>query len=983
MGEPAEASAILVRMDPDGRHEQGFPAAADEDLLGCLRRLEQSYDSNLPPSELLSLIDEAEGLAADEFDQAVIARFASRSWLATGRARLAEDRLRLAIDIFAVAGSADFQRASLNELGHLLLELDRPAEAVDVFERALRLLSDAPDPLERLTGTSNLAAALQIDGRLDDAHQMLEDSITELEDLARAASTKEIVRALAAALVNAATLAERRSRPVLARDQLVRASELVAGIDDPGLAARTLANLAAIENQLGLHESALRRYRAASVVFLERGDGSWAAHALRGVAASLAQLGRYDEAEAAYRDSTREWERLGQDVEAARTRIGWAMALEMLDRRTEALEALDDALDAAPLGHLTLRAQVRLNSGNIRLRAGSVDAAEADFRAAVDLATRGNSPGLATSASSDLAVCLRRQGQYEEAIEVLEREMAERKQRHDERGVAHAGNNLAAVLLDRADAGLSPDAVQDRQRAVELAVAAFEFFDLLRYRLTAPQHRALIRTDQYAQVPRNAVRAATSAGQHHVVAAIVEALRVHGIPDREGEPWLADHPVRPLASPGRLSARSSDKPIGSAAGPWVDLQSAAKRLFHSEAIWLGSWLDKSTVHAVAVSDGCEGTRGAWAPETAAHLRLCVPVPLEWSGNRPPAQLRRIEALRLASTPLFRDVERAATIAASLRRPEREVVARALADLEESEVELLWDLSRRLLPPCLLERLSEAARAGEPLRLAIAPDPACGRIPWAALPIRSPVEGEPSWVVPRLIEAADLILAPPAVFSAQLEPLAGRGDLALAICDPLGDLLYASVPPPGVDLALGGKSGTPATAEAVVAALGDESFSLLVAQCHIQAGPVVDPGDTSLLLASTTPDGPFERIRIRDLAAAGASVPTRCLLFGCDSAGAASPEWTSVAASMLLAGADALIATVWPVPDDPFSAAADSDLVGRVLESGDIATSLWSFQRAALDRYRKQPDDPANQPGRWAGFVVITSGRHGVRTADSV
>ena len=257
--------------------------------------------------------------------------------------------------------------------------------------------------------------------------------------------------------------------------------------------------------------------------------------------------------------------------------------------------------------------------------------------------------------------------------------------------------------------------------------------------------------------------------------------------------------------------------------------------------------------------------------------------------------------------------------------------------ESSADQLLWPLSEMLLSPELRSQLLAAHETGRRIGLVIAPIPALGRIPWAALPVTDPRDGTPRL----LVEVADIAVGLPASLATRFGSApdeATRG--AVVIADPLGDLESArSLAAPHARI-LGPTSLEPATRHYLAQALAERPHLLAVAG-HVRPGTSSDPAAAALLLDRG--DGSRDAVTVADLGAL--TVPPWCLVLGCDGSGAAvGAEWTGVLTGLAWAGATEIATSTVPVIDDDLTASLDRQLLRgvqacrRTTSSGEVRTT---------------------------------------------
>jgi len=320
-----------------------------------------------------------------------------------------------------------------NNLGTLLLEEGRPAEAEAHFRQALALQPKAADV------SSNLGGALLAQGRFAEAIPPLQQAIKLQPDSAQAHNN------LGSALIRQGRMDEalahfRRAvelRPGLASARgnlggaLLQAGQADAAIAELQRALELEPDLA--DAQVSLGNAWLAKGRGAdAIACLEKAvrlQPRLAAGHYH-LANALLQQGRVDEAIARFQQA------LSLQPGFAPAHNGLASALLQKGRADEALAHLRAALQIEPR-----LAEAHLNLANLLLQRKQADEAITHFRAALEI-----QPGL-PAAHNNLASALLARGRVDEAILHCRRalELAP--------GLAEAHNNLANALLQKGRCG--------------------------------------------------------------------------------------------------------------------------------------------------------------------------------------------------------------------------------------------------------------------------------------------------------------------------------------------------------------------------------------------------------------------------------------------------------------------------------------------------------------------------------------------------
>jgi tetratricopeptide (TPR) repeat protein len=536
--------------------------------------------------------------------------------------------------------------------------------------------------------------------------------------------------------------------------------------------------------------------------------------------------------------------------------------------------------------------------------------------------------------------------------------------------------DISGADLDRSEVDLLRAEMLAAQKradeALNAALAAISDLDRVRHALRTQTDRAA----WSAAVNRAltlAIRLASDLGKSAIVAELIELARVQAIPMSSG---IAQGEVA-LNAPPTVRVRGNARLVrGFASGtsggvPPIDLERAAASAVGDGGWWLSFWDDGSALTWSLVPPSgsifqgrIQGAEGEELSAALAELNRNLPVALD--GDRDPA-----------------DIDVRLHQAAFRRSPER-------------EAELSARLGRLLLPERLRKEALDRYRRGDPpLRLAIAPAPRLGRVPWALLVVELQTKG-PGAV--RVVECVEWSLAPSATLLVATGRRARRSSkmpLRVAVLD------TADVPPlpaarslasrlPGLTV-LGGRhwDADPATVNAVWRALseaGPESSVLF--GCHAVQGDEKRPSDSALLLAPDDPADRYARLSATALFDSPLDVdqfPAQVSLQACDTsdlASSAAGEWLSLAPAFLVAGARTVGTTQFPLVD----VAADGEsFLNALIAGSDLAEALREEQLAGLARWRSlnpsslppledMPPPLEDTPLAWAAHAVCSTGR---------
>ena len=164
----------------------------------------------------------------------------------------------------------------------------------------------------------------------------------------------------------------------------LRARAIAEDTHDLDALSKTLNNLASLHLLMGKEASALNEAREA-LALPEKSTLPRVRAVLRyEEAMSLASLGRFDEAEPLYRRSVGELEDLGELATAARVLATFGIACLNANHPDESEDVLSEALALARIHHLNVAANILRGLGRLKARQGDPRSATALFQAALD-----------------------------------------------------------------------------------------------------------------------------------------------------------------------------------------------------------------------------------------------------------------------------------------------------------------------------------------------------------------------------------------------------------------------------------------------------------------------------------------------------------------------------------------------------------------------------------------------------------------------
>ncbi len=468
----------------------------------------------------------------------------------------------------------------------------------------------------------------------------------------------------------------------------------------------------------------------------------------------------------------------------------------------------------------------------------------------------------------------------------------------------------------------------------DAALRALAELDRRRYSWRSSQHRAA-----YAAAWAQAYDEVFLRWRHWPDALrveLVEMARLQGVPRTDSsEGVAADLPIRVPDDDSWLDARPEDlaERCGGPAAIWWSLWDQGRWLYWSLTVPTGPG---AGVHTGRIRYGPRSR----CRRTVAALEACLPFPY--------------------GDETIEDID------------ERVLAAALGPGHEPAALALTSQLAERLMPGPLADHLAHAVRARSPAAVVVAPAPATARVPFAALTMTGiDVRGRPA----RVVDAATVTLAPNAALlraRPDRPASASRPSTVLGVIDPFEDLGHTAQTAGACSQALVGPA---ATAGALREALGDPGARLLVFAAHVaatagraQAGVVLAEGD------AVDPDDLLRQPTLTPM-------PRDVVVAACTSSGlepVAGGEWLGLAPALLWAGADRVVATLWPLWDTPATDRFTASVVRRIAGGQPPPDALRDLMVTALDAAASTETNPApldQQPTPsliWASFVCIAA-----------
>lgn len=726
-----------------------------------------------------------------------------------------------------------------------------------------------------------------------------------------------------------------------------------------GPAATNLSNLANLALAQGRYAVARSLYREALVLHRGAGEPAGAGLDLRNIGGVALRQGEYPAAIGALTEAVALLDTTGPRADAVAARTDLAQALAATGELGRAASVVDSADLSSLEDEPSLSAALALLRGDLATDAGAMDDASAAYSRADSLYTIAGDAGGAAAARQGIGMLQLRSGDPAGAGRALRAAAAAEREAGDERASA-----LAEILIGVADAerGSPVGALATLRRARATLrrlgdpvgeAAAFSAIGDVEQRagrtaaaLTA--YRTGVRTLGTRRAPSVATslrwglgRSLRAAGDP---AAAVQQLHL-AIIDMEG------------TAAGMSVGSHRTSLLGSASALYADLAVIEHQLGRDDQAFETSERLRARQMRELIPAGASAVRDAGlagiGPAARAQLRPGEAI-LEFLVTDSISLLFVVSdtALRAVTIPVGRGELRAAVDFS------RAAIARgASRTIPEPWAPPLRRLRRLLIEPAEATGLLRGVR-----RLLIAPHAELHYLPFAALMGADPA--------PYLIEHYEIAYISSAAVWLELglRERAATGGSVLAVAPfPAAlpgsrDEVRAIARMYGRDaIVLMGASATPRAFKGAV-----EGHSII----HLATFGVLNRRNPAFSFVAFAPDAQgTARLTVADVAAL--SFRARLVvLSACETAlgaGASADvppgdDWVGLVRAFLLAGADDVMASLWPIEDRATARIIPGFY--RFLEDRDAVAALAQAQRAALRR----PDSAL--PRQWAGLVVV-------------
>jgi class 3 adenylate cyclase/predicted ATPase len=273
-----------IQVEPNAEDVDVLRASARERLISA----GQAAGSLALGPEADRYFEQAAELADTDIERAELFEQAGRALTQSGDPRMAEQRLRRAIELYEGSGRQTGGRAAV-ALAALLRYLGRLEEARPLLEPFRTLSSEAEDDMVRAEALAELAALLAFSGELREAGPLFEEALTRME-------LAEAWASLGGALVGRAVFLDLSGRRQEGSGVLRQALALADEHNLPLVAMRARINLVQILFERDRFEEALREVGDGLTLARERGDRLWERQFQGQQMPALYALGRWEEA---------------------------------------------------------------------------------------------------------------------------------------------------------------------------------------------------------------------------------------------------------------------------------------------------------------------------------------------------------------------------------------------------------------------------------------------------------------------------------------------------------------------------------------------------------------------------------------------------------------------------------------------------------------------------------------------------------------
>ena len=359
------------------------------------------------------------------------------------------------------------ERAALGEalrnIGLVYNSQNRPAQAMDFFQKSLAVFEEAGDKKAIARGLHNIGLLHRLQGRLDQALVYFNRGLALGEECGDK-------RVTAMALNGIGVVHKAQGRNELALEFYQRSRKLAEEAGDREVARNVYTSIGNVYQAQGLYEQALDNYRRSRALSEEIGDRTGVARAAYNIGAVYNFQGRYAEALSCFQESIKIGEGLGAAADKrdlaynfhSLGRLYWSQGRyeQSLEYYHKALKIREEVNDRFGLG------QTLTNLGNVYKAMGRYEQALESYRRRLKLAEEmGVKEGLASS-FGNLADVYRQQGRPDLALEHLRKSLRLREEMSDRRGICLVLAKLAELYEDE---GNYPEMLDAGRRAAALA----------------------------------------------------------------------------------------------------------------------------------------------------------------------------------------------------------------------------------------------------------------------------------------------------------------------------------------------------------------------------------------------------------------------------------------------------------------------------------------------------------------------------------
>ena len=275
-------------------------------------RIQLGQPARVALGVLLELETQAKQLGLDH-ERVAILGLASQVHGRLGEARTAEKVALESVHMAEQIGDPSLLGEALMRLGQTLLS-EAPGRARVYYQQALELFQTTGDVRRQAQAYGNIGAAAHLENRVGEATQAYDRSMA----VARAAGIPDV---WGVGAMNLAVLLLRSGEHDRARELLAEALAAFAAVKHSQYQLHALYNMAHVERELGLWESALKLYEATSPLAQRIGQSDIEIGSMAGFGICGLELGRMEDA----------WHSLKSLESRMETRPDWFQGRELVE----------------------------------------------------------------------------------------------------------------------------------------------------------------------------------------------------------------------------------------------------------------------------------------------------------------------------------------------------------------------------------------------------------------------------------------------------------------------------------------------------------------------------------------------------------------------------------------------------------------------------------------------------------------------------